>query len=191
MGELGISGFARALDLGCGTGLMGERVRKHVSHLEGVDLAAGMVAETARKGIYDAVRQGELLSYLGTVRGGVDLITAADVFLYCGDLAPIFAAAFGVLAPGGLLVFSLEKHAGAEACVLQASLRYAHGRGAVEEGLRSAGFDCLQIAEDTIRTDRGQPVTGLLFVARRPAGDSFEVVVGDASGTGEGAPVLN
>ncbi|WP_404402871.1 class I SAM-dependent DNA methyltransferase [Pelagibacterium halotolerans] len=168
MEAAGVTGFARALDLGCGTGLMGERVRALVSHLSGVDLSAGMVAETARKGVYDAVEQGDLLSFLAGSQGQADLITAADVFLYCGELPPIFAAAHDALVPGGLLVFSLEKHAGEEACVLQPSLRYAHGRTAVEEALRVAGFDIVRIVEDTIRTDRGVPVTGLLVVAQRP-----------------------
>src|SRR6478609_4550145 len=37
--------FARALDLGCGTGLAGAAFRGCVDHLEGVDLSEGMIAQ--------------------------------------------------------------------------------------------------------------------------------------------------
>ena len=43
MARLGIGSFERALDLGCGTGLMGERLRTKVGHLEGVDISAGLL----------------------------------------------------------------------------------------------------------------------------------------------------
>jgi predicted TPR repeat methyltransferase len=38
-----------------------------------------------------------------------DLIAASDVFLYMGDLQPVFSAAHVFLAPEGLLAFTLER----------------------------------------------------------------------------------
>jgi predicted TPR repeat methyltransferase len=38
-----------------------------------------------------------------------DLIAASDVFLYMGDLQPVFSAAHAFLAPEGLLAFTLER----------------------------------------------------------------------------------
>lgn len=164
----GYESFARALDLGCGTGLMGERLRRRVSHLTGIDLSAGMLAQTARKGIYDALSQDDLLAYLEACAEPADLVTAADVFAYCGALPPVFSRVFAALAPGGLFAFSLERFAGEGACVLQPSLRYAHGAAATREALLGAGFEILRFEEAVIRHDRDEPLTGLLVLARRP-----------------------
>ncbi|WP_235935927.1 methyltransferase domain-containing protein [Devosia aurantiaca] len=49
MSRLAIAKFAIALDLGCGTGLMGERLRSRVETLEGIDISAAMIAETAKR----------------------------------------------------------------------------------------------------------------------------------------------
>ena len=93
----------RAADLGCGTGLMGPLLRPHVSgRLEGVDLSQGMVDKARAKGCYDHLAVEELVAYLdGSAgqegvqcggSGGYDLLVAADVFVYIGDLGPVFAS---------------------------------------------------------------------------------------------------
>lgn len=191
--ERGLAGFKQMLDLGCGTGLMGDRMRHEVSHLVGVDLSAAMVAEARRKGVYDRAEQGELLAFLdGWAGEPADIVTAADVFMYCAALEPIFAAVYGRLTPGGLFAFSLERHDGPETQVLQASLRHAHSGEAVRQMLRGAGFDILRFEPETIRHDRGEPVPGLLVVASRPLGqpaaapEALDAEAGEAS-----APAIN
>jgi predicted TPR repeat methyltransferase len=101
LGEIGIENGWRAIDLGCGTGLMGARLRDKVETLVGIDLSAAMVAETARKGIYDHVEKAELVAFLATQHETADLITAADVFIYCGALPPVLDAVVPALRPGG------------------------------------------------------------------------------------------
>ena len=59
-------------------------------------------------------------------RRAAPLALAADVFVYCSDLAPIAAAVAGVLAPGGLFAFTVETHDD-PGVRLQETLRYAHG----------------------------------------------------------------
>ena len=39
---------------------------------------------------------------------GIDIIVAADVFMYLGDLGPVLLATWQALRPGGLLVFTVE-----------------------------------------------------------------------------------
>lgn len=167
MGRDGVEGFARGIDLGCGTGLMGERLRGVVSHLTGVDLSAAMVAETAAKAIYDGVEQAELLTFLEGEDRVADIVTAADVFIYCPSLPPIFAAVQRVLRPGGVFAFSVEAYEGEEDQVLQPSLRYAHNGEAIRRSLTGLGFEILRMDAETLRMDRGEPVRGLLVVARK------------------------
>jgi hypothetical protein len=56
--------FARALDLGCGTGLAGAAFRDCVDRLEGLDLSAAMIAEARAKGIYDVLEVGDIIDHL-------------------------------------------------------------------------------------------------------------------------------
>jgi predicted TPR repeat methyltransferase len=168
MARLGIAGFERALDLGCGTGLMGEKLRAKVGHLEGVDISAAMIAETARKGIYDSLQKAELVATLNARRADADLVTAADVLIYCGALQPILAALMPAMRPGGLVAFSLEAHDGDEEIFLRPSLRYAHGVDATRNALVVAGLELLRFETAVLRFDRGAPITGMLVVARKP-----------------------
>jgi predicted TPR repeat methyltransferase len=168
MGRLGIEGFARALDLGCGTGLMGRHLRGKTAYLEGIDVSAAMIAQTARKGIYDSLQKAELVAALNTRRADADLVTAADVFIYCGALPPVLAALVPALKPGGLVAFSLEAHDGPEPLFLRPSLRYAHGVDATRDALVVAGLEVLRFETAVLRFDRGAPITGMLVVARRP-----------------------
>lgn len=168
MARLGIDSFARALDLGCGTGLMGQRLRAKAAFLEGIDVSAAMIAETARKGIYDSLQKAELVAALIARRADADLITAADVFIYCGALPPVLAALAPALRPGGLVAFSLEAHDGPEPLFLRPSLRYAHGVDATRDALVVAGLEVLRFEMAVLRFDRGAPISGILIVARRP-----------------------
>lgn len=175
MAKAGIEGFARGIDLGCGTGLMGERMRHVVSHLTGVDISAAMVAETRGKAIYDGVERAELLDFLKEEGRVADLVTAADVFMYCPSLPPIFSLVGKVLRPGGIFAFSVERHDGEESQWLQPSLRFAHNGNAIRAALADAGLDIVRLSQETIRRDRGQPVEGLLFVARKPEMTGLDV----------------
>ena len=46
------------LDLGCGTGLVGEKIRNNCERLEGIDLSQKMVELAVRKQVYDKVVKG-------------------------------------------------------------------------------------------------------------------------------------
>jgi predicted TPR repeat methyltransferase len=168
MARLGIAGFARALDLGCGTGLMGAQIRGKSGHLEGIDVSAAMIAETARKGIYDSLQKAELVAALNGRRADADLVTAADVFIYCGAIEPVLAALVPAQQPGGLAAFSLEAHDGPEPVFLRPSLRYAHGIEATRAALLAAGLEILRFEKAVLRQDRGAAINGMLIVVRKP-----------------------
>lgn len=119
---------ARALDLGCGTGLFGAALRRHWPGvaLEGVDLSQRMLRAARARGLYAALEQAEIGDYLGRARPGFELVAAVDVFIYVGDLAGVFEGVARTLAPGGLFAFTVEPAVRA-GFVLQTSGRYAHG----------------------------------------------------------------
>src|SRR5262249_17821560 len=105
--------FAQALDLGCGTGLAGAAIRDMTDRLIGVDLSPAMVAAAGRKAVYDELAVGEMVAFLSSAAAIFDLVIAADVLVYLGDLAPLLAAVAARMAAGGLFAFTLQRHDGA------------------------------------------------------------------------------
>jgi len=90
--------------------------------LVGVDLSSAMGDKARARGCYDRVEVGELVGWLhrqaggrqpggggssgggedgGSEGGRFDLLVAADVLVYIGDLRPLFAAAAGAAAGPG------------------------------------------------------------------------------------------
>ncbi|MCD2183528.1 class I SAM-dependent DNA methyltransferase [Rhizobium sp. GN54] len=166
--------FAHVTDLGCGTGLFGERVRDRATFLEGFDLSARMLAKAREKAVYDRLARADLS--LPPDESGVfdtdlparraDLASAADVLIYLGDLSPVFAIAEKLVAAGGHFAFSVEDAGAEETYVLRPSMRYAHGEGYVRTCAEKAGFTVLQSRQTVIRMDAGTPVSGRLYLAR-------------------------
>lgn len=172
-GETGA--FECAVDLGCGTGLFGVEIRSGVKRLEGFDLSANMLAKAEEKGIYDHLARSDLS--LPAVDSGLfgdglpaqraDLVGAADVLMYLGDLSNAFALAAALAAPGAVFACSVEDAATKDGFHLAPSLRYAHSEAYVRGALHAAGFETTEIERTVIRMDGGKPVSGILFIATR------------------------
>jgi predicted TPR repeat methyltransferase len=159
--------FGDVLDLGCGTGLAGAAFRPLAGRLTGVDLSPAMIAKADEKGIYDETHVAKIedfLSAAATEDAQYDLVLAADVFVYVGDLSPIFAGIRKVLTAAGLLAFTVETHAGDGAKLLP-TLRFAHGENYLRQALNANGLAIQQLARTSVRSEKGVPVDGLVGVA--------------------------
>ncbi len=169
LASLGERRFAHALDLGCGTGLMGAAIRDRVDRLVGFDLSEGMLKRAARRSIYDRLVAGDGVALMtAEPENGFDLVLAADLLPYIGALAPLFAGVARILAAGGAFVFSAERHDG-EGFVLGETLRYRHAPRLVAEAAEAAGLGVLGIEPVSLRRERGVPVPGLIGLMVRPA----------------------
>lgn len=166
--------FETTIDLGCGTGLFGVEIAPFTQRLEGFDLSANMLAKAEEKGIYHHLGQADL-SRLDAVaslfndeylRQRADLVSAADVLMYLGNLDVPFQIVRQLLKPDGLFAFSVEDAGDArEGFVLQQSLRYAHAQAYVQQLLSRHGFDMEKMMRTDIRMDGGKPIQGILFLA--------------------------
>lgn len=168
--------FGTAYDLGCGTGLMGAAIRAETGFLAGCDVSPRMVEQARAKRrddgtpLYDKLAIAGLTAFLvSRPDASCDLVVAADVFVYLGDLLPVFAQSARVLGPGGRLAFTVQDHPGA-GVVVGPDRRFAHGEAYLRETLQAAGLMPRLVAPASTRQDRGQPVPGLLIVAARPDG---------------------
>jgi predicted TPR repeat methyltransferase len=161
--------FRAMVDLGCGTGLAGAAFRPFVDRLAGIDLSPAMIARAESKNLYDRLAVADLARFLAVesaAAGRYDLAIAADVFVYVNDLAPILGAVAHVLAPGGILAFTVEAHSG-DGVKLLATLRFAYGAKYLRATIAAAGLTLLTLAAAAIRTENGAPVDGLVAVAIR------------------------
>lgn len=156
--------FDHAIDLGCGTGLMGERLRPIAGFVEGYDISAAMLKKAETKRIYDKLAKADLQT-IHLAPASADLVTAADVFMYVGALDGIFATAAAALKAGGLFAFSVEHHSGLEDVALRASRRYAHSETYLRRLLAEAGLSVVSLERADIRMDRGEAIEGLIVVA--------------------------
>jgi predicted TPR repeat methyltransferase len=152
--------FRHALDLGCGTGLCGERLRAIAVRVTGVDLSANMLARARATGCYDELQQADVVPWLQAASGPFDCVVAADVFIYVGALAPVFQALERAMPAGGQFCFSLETSDGPE-LQLRQSLRYAHSAGSVERLAAAHGFRVAAMERHPVREDQGMPIAGL------------------------------
>jgi 2-polyprenyl-6-hydroxyphenyl methylase/3-demethylubiquinone-9 3-methyltransferase len=127
----------RALDVGCGAGLLAEPLARLGAEVTGVDAAEENVAvartHAAGSDLSIDYRSGEL----GTLGlGRFDLVTAMEVLEHVADKAAFLAELAAHLAPGGLMVLSTPNRT-ARSRVLMVGL--AEAVGAVPRGTHDWG----------------------------------------------------
>ena len=157
----------RVLDLGCGTGLGGAAFRSLAAYLAGVDLSPRMLAKARARQLYDDLQVGDIVAAMEATPDSWDLLVAADVLIYLGDLAPVFSAAAAALRPGGRFAGTVESSDGAD-FVLGPARRYAHSDSYIRRAAAEAGLRIPCLSEASPRLEKGVPLPGLLFVLEKP-----------------------
>ena len=148
--------YGHVLDLGCGTGLCGPLIAPQADTIDGVDVSVAMLEEARKHGVYRELIHADLGEFLAATASRWNLILAADVFIYVGDLAAILRSARRVLEPGGCLAFTVELAQDGKDIQLLPSLRYAHSEGYVRRLAGEAGFTGVRISEAPIRHEQGR-----------------------------------
>jgi predicted TPR repeat methyltransferase len=165
------------LDLGCGTGLCGPLLRPSARYLGGVDLSRAMLARAAVLEVYDELACAGIVPFLQGGDRQWDVLAAADVLVYFGELDALFAAARRALRAGGVFAFSVEaleegeaaaqEEGGSARYALRPSGRYAHAAAYLHELAARHGFALRALERSTLRQDSGVDVAGMLAVMAR------------------------
>ena len=158
------------LDLGCGTGLMGEKLQRYCSHLAGVDLSPKMIEQTSNKDIYDDLAVGDVEEFMRSKDDACyDIVVAADVFVYIGELNNIYKEAKRLLPPGGIFSFSVEVTDDEKTnFILNETGRYSHAKSYLHELQRTYGFLEKVFLRALIRNQNNQPIYGYHCVYQMP-----------------------
>ncbi len=155
------------LDLGCGTGLCGIYFRDLANFLVGVDLSAQMLAQAKSLGAYDGLCRCNIMQVIpGYGRPVFDLVLAADVLGYMGNLTAIFSAVAGTLRAEGKFAFTIEHLKHEADFQLQTSGRFAHHDNYIQKLARENGLDIIINDDIVLREQENVPVTGRLYIAQ-------------------------
>ena len=160
-----------ALDIGCGTGLMGPFLRQLARAVSGIDLSPGMLEKAGKLGVYDRLECCDLVAFLSSAHdASSDLVVAADVFVYIGDLDRVFADVSRILRATGMFAFSIET-AGwdVDRYALARSGRYQHAVRYIATLCESYGLRELHASETTLRKERDTPIAGTIFILGKAA----------------------
>lgn len=163
------------LDLGCGTGLCAPFLRPLARRLTGVDLSQRMLDKARASGRYDTLECADIGEFLApeAQAGRYGLVLAADVFVYFGDLAPVFGQVARALCAGGWFAFSVEALDGeggnetSAGYAITPSNRFAHALTYVEQLATANGFDLVETRTAALRREHGRDVAGHLLLLKR------------------------
>lgn len=166
------------LDLGCGTGLCAPFLRPLARRLTGVDLSQRMLDKAREGGRYDALACADIGAFLApdAQAGRYGLVLAADVFVYFGDLAPVFGQVARALRSGGWFALSVEALGGdgkdngtdkGAGYAITPSNRFAHALEYVARVAAAHGLTTVETRSAALRREHGRDVAGHLVLLRR------------------------
>lgn len=155
----------KILDLGCGTGLCGEYFKKFAEKLIGIDISSKMIEAAKEKKIYDELQVGDIQTTIEKYKN-LDLILAADVFTYIGELATLFNKIYHALKPGGYFAFSVEK-TNTEPYLLQKTIRYAHSKNYLKSLIEKNNFTEINFENIILRKQYQSKIEGYLVLLQR------------------------
>jgi len=156
----------RIADLGCGTGLCGPLFKPYAETLVGVDLSVAMLEVAKKTGFYDECTEGNFVNFLFKQRLSFDVLLAADVLIYMGDLSLCFNACDSALKTKGLWLFTTEvtDMPGFE---LTPTGRYAHNETYLRELAQQCNFTILCLDKVSTRLHEDTPVKAWLAVMQK------------------------
>lgn len=94
------------LDVGCGTGLVGQQLRARgcAARIAGLDISPTSLRVARTSGAYDALGAADLQQPLDVEENGVDVLVCVGVMSYLPEVEAVWREFARVVRPGGLVV---------------------------------------------------------------------------------------
>lgn len=151
------------VDLGCGSGLVGQALKTPQNQIIGVDLSRKMLHLAAQKGVYEQLIKDDISSFCQKklAEFNPNFVVAADVFGYVGNLTPLLLAL-----KERNICFSVEVLSEDGDYKLNDAGRYLYNETYLENLLQKCGFSHINKYPTVLRQEDGKDVNGLLFFAQ-------------------------
>ena len=154
------------LDLGCGTGLAGIAFEPVFDECIGVDISNKMLGIASQKQIYKELIKDDIHHFLENSIDEYDIIIAADVFTYMGDLEDLFVQCASRVIDGGHFLFSVEESK-ANNFNLKTTGRFGHSATYIENLCKKTGWQVLEKKFSKLRQDKEEWIKGYLFLLQK------------------------
>jgi len=167
----GVAGLAktpwRMLDLGCGTGLAAVVFKEMTGLRIGVDLSERMLEKARAKQLYNELHALDIVEFMTGSDRVFDLVTAVDVLLYRGNLSAFLHAARNVLAPQGILAFTVETLACPSGYRLHANGVFTHDTHYIRNMAHDEGYIIVKQEDVVVRMEHITPIFGSVFLLQK------------------------
>ena len=162
----------KIIDLGCGTGLLGEKLNDISGHLIGVDLSEEMLAIAKGKKVdgnqvYDELICKDVLESISEYDDVFGLVVATDVFIYIGELTSVFENIWKSMKKGALFGFSIELTDHEAGYRLLNTGRYAQSLSYINELTKKNNFQLCVSEKIIVRTEHSQSIDGYIFILKK------------------------
>lgn len=162
------------LDLGCGTGLCGQKVKDILgwSNAVGVDISQKMLEQAKIKDVYNELIRSEIVDFLknqNAIQGEkYHIVTASDVLTYFGDLRILFEEVAKSLKLQGVFVFSISENSKTkDDYLLMPSGRFVHQLDYVSKLLKKVGCEVVSSNRHPLRNEGDEVVYGYIITAKK------------------------
>lgn len=160
--------YRKCLDLGCGTGLAGEQFKQCCDELTGIDISQKMLAITDKKNLYNKLVKDDITHFLQKSDQKYNLILAADVFTYMGDLEKMFTECSNAIASSGILLFSVEEALNSrKGFELKPTGRFGHSADYIEKLSKKTGWTMINHKLSKLRKEKGEWIMGHLYILQQ------------------------
>ncbi len=117
-------------------------------------------------GCYETLVEAEVVGFLTSTTQRYDLVVAADMLIYFGDLSAVFEGVARVLESRGLFALSLETSDDKTIDHLSSG-RFAHSLAYVDRLAAATGFTVLEMRRTLIRLEANVGAPGALMLLAR------------------------
>lgn len=151
----------KILDLGCGSGIVAQKLSNSEAEFIGVDISPNMIAKAKSKNVYSKLYVKDLVEFLGESDLGIyDKVLAFDVFCYFGALKEVLNKLKGCD-----IWFSVEENDidVDKDYVLHSSGRYRHRLSYIYDLKEELKYDFIASYPILLRSENKNPVRGFLI----------------------------
>jgi len=151
------------LDIGCGTGLVGEAIFEFSKVIHGMDLSERMLDFARERNVYDQLYAEDYLIAIKPMKEAYDLVTASDVLNYRGDLGETFYRVNDALEDGGEFIFTIELGNKAKDFVLRNTGRYQHSNEYIQKLAHQHNYTIIHDEDVELRKEKGNFIDAKLY----------------------------